>query len=69
MPSKEPVELVMTTLRAMQRIRHDGVVDVWLLDEGDDPEVRRRCEEMGVRHFSRKGRPVTSAAASIRLPA
>ena len=56
-PGKEPVELVMTTLRAMQRIRHDGVLDVWLLDEGDDPEVRRRCAELGVRHFSRKGRP------------
>jgi cellulose synthase (UDP-forming) len=56
-PSREPVELVMTTLRAMQRIRHDGALDVWLLDEGDDPEVRRRCEELGVRHFSRKGRP------------
>ncbi|WP_091771363.1 glycosyltransferase family 2 protein [Blastococcus aurantiacus] len=56
-PGKEPVELVMATLRAMRRIRHDGVLDVWLLDEGDDPEVRRRCEEIGVRHFSRKGRP------------
>jgi cellulose synthase (UDP-forming) len=55
-PGKEPVELVMATLRAMLRIRHDGVLDVWLLDEGDDPEVRRRCEELGVRHFSRKGR-------------
>ena len=42
---------------AMQRIRHDGPLDVWLLDEGDDPAVRRRCEELGVRHFSRKGRP------------
>ena len=56
-PGKEPVELVMATLRAMRRIRHDGVLDVWLLDEGDDPEVRRRCERLGVRHFSRKGRP------------
>ncbi|SEO92393.1 glycosyltransferase family 2 protein [Trujillonella endophytica] len=56
-PGKEPVELVMTTLRAMKRIRHDGPLDVWLLDEGDDPEVRRRCEEMGVKHFSRKGHP------------
>ncbi|WP_249997531.1 glycosyltransferase family 2 protein [Actinoplanes sp. M2I2] len=56
-PGKEPVELVMATLRAMLRIRHDGVLDVWLLDEGDDPEVRRRCERLGVRHFSRKGRP------------
>jgi cellulose synthase (UDP-forming) len=56
-PGKEPVELVMTTLRAMTRVRHDGPLDVWLLDEGDDPEVRRRCEEIGVRHFSRRGRP------------
>ncbi|WNV76374.1 glycosyltransferase family 2 protein [Geodermatophilus sp. DSM 44513] len=56
-PGKEPVELVMATLRAMKRIRHDGVLDVWLLDEGDDPEVRRRCAEIGVAHFSRKGHP------------
>jgi cellulose synthase (UDP-forming) len=56
-PGKEPTELVMATLRAMRRIRHDGVLDIWLLDEGDDPEVRRRCERLGVRHFSRKGRP------------
>ncbi|MGY1833878.1 glycosyltransferase family 2 protein [Blastococcus sp. SYSU DS0510] len=56
-PGKEPVELVMATLRAMTRIRHEGHLDVWLLDEGDDPEVRRRCRELGVLHFSRKGRP------------
>ena len=62
-PGREPVELVMTTLRAMQRIRHDGVLDVWLLDEGDDPEIRRRCEALGVRHFSRRGRPEWNQAA------
>ncbi|MEV6305016.1 glycosyltransferase family 2 protein [Actinoplanes sp. NPDC051861] len=62
-PGKEPVDLVMATLRAMRRIRHDGVLDVWLLDEGDDPEVRRRCERLGVRHFSRKGRPEWNQAA------
>jgi cellulose synthase (UDP-forming) len=56
-PGKEPLELVMTTLRAMKRVRHDTQVDVWLLDEGDDPVVRRRCREIGVLHFSRKGRP------------
>jgi len=53
-PGKEPVELVMATLRAMKRIRHDGRLDVWLLDEGNDPYVKLRCEELGVRHFSRK---------------
>jgi hypothetical protein len=56
-PGKEPVELVMATLRAMKRIRHDGVLDVWLLDEGNDPEVQRLCAEIGAKHFSRKGRP------------
>lgn len=55
-PGKEPVELVMTTLRAMKRVRHDGPLDVWLLDEGDDDGVRRRCEALGVRHFSRRNR-------------
>jgi cellulose synthase (UDP-forming) len=54
-PGKEPIEMVLATLGAMKRIRHDGVMDVWLLDEGNDPEVKRRCEAMGVKHFSRKG--------------
>ena len=56
-PGKEPLELVMTTLRAMKRIRHDREIDVWLLDEGNDLEVRERCEEVGVRDFSRKDHP------------
>jgi cellulose synthase (UDP-forming) len=54
-PGKEPMELVLATLQAMKNIRHDGLLDVWLLDEGDSPEVRRRCEMIGVRHFTRKG--------------
>jgi cellulose synthase (UDP-forming) len=56
-PGKEPVELVMATLRAMKRVRHDGLLDVWLLDEGNDGDVRRQCGKIGVRHFSRKGHP------------
>ncbi len=56
-PNKEPVELVMATLRAMLKIRHDGSLDVWLLDEGADRYVALRCEEMGVRYFTRKGVP------------
>jgi cellulose synthase/poly-beta-1,6-N-acetylglucosamine synthase-like glycosyltransferase len=54
-PGKEPVEMVRTTLEAARRIHHDGRFDVWLLDEGDDPEVKRMCAEVGVHHFSRKG--------------
>jgi cellulose synthase/poly-beta-1,6-N-acetylglucosamine synthase-like glycosyltransferase len=62
-PGKEPVDLVMTTLRAMKRVRHDGVLDVWLLDEGNDDQVRRRCQDIGVRHFSRKGHPEWNQAS------
>jgi cellulose synthase (UDP-forming) len=53
-PRKEPLDLVAGTLEAMRRIRHEGVLDVWILDEGDDPEVRRTAARLGVRHFSRK---------------
>ncbi|MFC5947902.1 glycosyltransferase family 2 protein [Pseudonocardia lutea] len=54
-PGKEPIEMVRTTLEAARRIRHDGRFDVWLLDEGDDPQVKQMCRETGVHHFSRKG--------------
>ncbi|MEU9836349.1 cellulose synthase catalytic subunit [Streptosporangium sp. NPDC048047] len=56
-PGKEPLEMVRETLSAALRVRHDGVLHVWLLDEGDDPEIREMCEWMGVRHFSRRGVP------------
>lgn len=54
-PSSEPIELVRVTLEAARRVRHDGTIDVWLLDEGDDPEVRAVCAELGVHHFTRRG--------------
>ncbi|GAA4590339.1 cellulose synthase/poly-beta-1,6-N-acetylglucosamine synthase-like glycosyltransferase [Actinoplanes octamycinicus] len=54
-PSKEPIAVVADTLRAATRIRHDGVFDIWLLDEGDDPAVKAVCAELGVRHFTRRG--------------
>jgi cellulose synthase/poly-beta-1,6-N-acetylglucosamine synthase-like glycosyltransferase len=54
-PSKEPIEMVRRTLEAARAVRYDGVLDVWLLDEGDDPAVRAMCSELGVRHFTRVG--------------
>jgi cellulose synthase/poly-beta-1,6-N-acetylglucosamine synthase-like glycosyltransferase len=56
-PSKEPIEMVRNTLRAARRVRHDGIIDVWLLDEGNDDNVKRMCAQLGVYHFSRKGIP------------
>jgi cellulose synthase/poly-beta-1,6-N-acetylglucosamine synthase-like glycosyltransferase len=54
-PQAESLDLVRPTLEAALKIRHDGQLDVWLLDEGDDPDVRRMCAELGVNHFSRRG--------------
>ena len=62
-PSCEPVEMVAVTLAAMRRVRHDGLVDVWILDEGDDPAVREVATRLGVMHFSRHGRPERNTAA------
>ena len=56
-PSKEPLGIAERTLRKMKRVVYCGRVDVWILDEGDDPAVREMAARLGVRHFSRKGRP------------
>ncbi|WP_072920652.1 glycosyltransferase family 2 protein [Geodermatophilus obscurus] len=56
-PDREPVDLVARTLAAMREVRHTGRLDVWILDEGDDPDVRRVAEGLGVHHFSRRGHP------------
>lgn len=54
-PSREPIDLVAATLAAMRRIEYeDGAVDVWILDEDDDPKVRQVAKHLGVRHFSRR---------------
>ncbi|WBO66110.1 glycosyltransferase family 2 protein [Streptomyces camelliae] len=54
-PGKEPLEMVTKTLQAAVKLRHRGLLHVWLLDEGDDPAVRAVCARLGVHHFSRKG--------------
>lgn len=61
-PGKEPLVMVRATLRGARRVRHDGPLDVWLLDEGDDPAARALCAKLGVRHFTRKGVPEWNTA-------
>ncbi|MFF2652820.1 glycosyltransferase family 2 protein [Streptomyces sp. NPDC058045] len=56
-PGKEPVSMVRATLEGAVRVTHDGPLDVWLLDEGDNEQIKAMCEELGVRHFTRKGVP------------
>ncbi|MGW0732805.1 glycosyltransferase family 2 protein [Streptomyces sp. NPDC002851] len=56
-PGKEPISMVRGTLEGAMALRHNGPLDVWLLDEGDDPAAKALCAELGVRHFTRKGVP------------
>jgi len=56
-PDKEPIEVVERTLRRMRNIVYCGEINVWILDEGDNPAVKSMAARLGVRHFSRKNRP------------
>ncbi|MER5897096.1 cellulose synthase catalytic subunit [Streptomyces sp. NPDC001876] len=56
-PGKEPLAMVRATLKGAVAVRHSGPMDVWLLDEGDDPGARMLCAELGVHHFTRSGVP------------
>jgi cellulose synthase/poly-beta-1,6-N-acetylglucosamine synthase-like glycosyltransferase len=61
-PGKEPIEMVEMTLKDARKIRHPGKYDVWLLDEGDDPEVKAMCQRLGVNHFTRRNVPQWNTA-------
>lgn len=54
-PTKEPLDVVRDTLIAARQLRYSALIDIWLLDEGDDPGVRLMCKDLGVHHFTRKG--------------
>jgi hypothetical protein len=62
-PGKEPLDILERTLNAMVRVRYPH--DTWVLDEGDDPKVRSLCRRLGVRHYTRKGKPEFNTAAGI----
>jgi cellulose synthase (UDP-forming) len=47
----EPHEMILTTLKAIQNITYPHTA--YLCDEGDDPILRKACEEMGVVHVTR----------------
>jgi cellulose synthase (UDP-forming) len=54
-PRSEPLAMLELTLGAMVAMRYPH--DTWVLDEGDDDTVRALCARLGVRHFTRCGRP------------
>lgn len=52
-PGKEPHDMLRKSLTAI--VAADYEHDTWVLDEGNDPEAKRICKELGVKHFSRNG--------------
>lgn len=52
-PSSESLDIVENQLRAMSEITYPH--DSWILDEGNDPEIKKLAKQYGVKHFSRKG--------------
>ncbi|MGW0559565.1 glycosyltransferase family 2 protein [Streptomyces sp. NPDC003016] len=56
-PGKETLSMVRATLEGAVGLRHEGMLDIWLLDEGNDEQAKALCARLGVRHFSRSGIP------------
>jgi cellulose synthase (UDP-forming) len=54
-PDAEPLEMLEETAKAL--IALDYPHDTWILDEGDDDQVKALCQRLGARHFSRKNLP------------
>jgi cellulose synthase/poly-beta-1,6-N-acetylglucosamine synthase-like glycosyltransferase len=64
----EPISMVQATLQAAKQVIYmDGTVDVWLLDETNDPELHELCQLLGVKYFSRAGKPAWNTAKPKRM--
>jgi cellulose synthase (UDP-forming) len=51
-PGAESLEMLEETLKALVNL--DYPHDTWVLDEGDDEDVKALCRRSGAHHFSRK---------------
>jgi cellulose synthase (UDP-forming) len=54
-PGSEPIEMLKETIRALVALNYPH--ETWVLDEGNDTQVKLFCEGLGVFHFSRKDQP------------
>ena len=62
-PGAETLEMLEETLKALVAL--DYPHDTWVLDEGDDPQVKALCGRFGANHFSRKALPRYKTADGI----
>ncbi len=58
----ESVDIVRRTLLSAQRMKHAD--EVWLLDDGNRPEMRLLAGELGCRYLARTGIPTPRRATS-----
>lgn len=52
-PAQESLEIIEDQLKAMAAVRYPH--ESWILDEGNNKDVRRLAKKYGVKHFTRKG--------------
>lgn len=62
-PQAESLKMLEESVRAMVAL--DYPHDTWVLDEGDDDEVKDLCQRLGAIHFSRKNLPQYQAEEGI----
>ncbi|GAC1347850.1 MAG: hypothetical protein NVSMB27_14200 [Ktedonobacteraceae bacterium] len=60
-PGVESIEMLEETVRAL--VAMDYPHETWILDEGDDDEVKALCVRLGAHHFSRMHLPQYQAAS------
>jgi cellulose synthase (UDP-forming) len=53
-PGAEPIEMLERTLQGL--VTMDYPHDTWVLDEGDDDDVKALCARHGAQYYSRKGK-------------
>jgi cellulose synthase (UDP-forming) len=51
----DSIDLLEDTLRMMVQVQYPH--DTYVLDEANDPELKKICDKLGVIHFSRRGIP------------
>jgi cellulose synthase/poly-beta-1,6-N-acetylglucosamine synthase-like glycosyltransferase len=54
-PGQEAIEVISAQLRALAAVSYPH--DSWILDEAGDARVRTLAESLGIRYFTRAGRP------------
>ncbi|MFD7644711.1 glycosyltransferase family 2 protein [Kitasatospora sp. NPDC059795] len=61
----EPLDILANAYRAVARLDHPGQLDVWVLDDGDRPEVAALAAEFGYHYVVRPNRGEFKKAGNL----